>query len=62
MSWPGLFHPVAPALDGLLDVLRYNKAYRDGQAKAAILGVFERLGDDDPTAGAYRREMASVLF
>ena len=53
---------VAPALDGLLDVLRYKKEYRDGQAKAAMLGVFELLGDDDPTTGAYRREMASVLF
>ena len=53
---------VAPALDGLLDVLRYNKDYRDGQAKAAMLGIFELLGDDDPTTGAYRREMASVLF
>jgi putative thioredoxin len=52
---------VAPALDGLLDVLRYNKGYRDGQAKAAMLGIFELLGDD-PTTGAYRREMASVLF
>jgi putative thioredoxin len=53
---------VAPALDGLLEVLRYNKEYRDGQAKAAMLGIFEFLGDDDPTTGAYRREMASVLF
>ena len=53
---------VAPALDGLLDVLRYNKEYRDGQAKAAMLGIFELLGDEDPTTGAYRREMASVLF
>ena len=53
---------LAPALDGLLDVLRYNKNYRDGQAKAAMLGVFELLGDADPLTNAYRREMASVLF
>ena len=26
------------------------------------LGVFELLGDEDPLTGAYRREMASVLF
>ena len=53
---------IAPALDGLLDVLRYNKNYRDGQAKAVMLGIFELLGDDDPLTNAYRREMASVLF
>ncbi|MGD2048459.1 MAG: thioredoxin [Chloroflexota bacterium] len=53
---------IAPALDGLLDVLRYNKNYRDGQAKTVMLGIFELLGDDDPITNAYRREMASVLF
>jgi putative thioredoxin len=53
---------IAPALDGLLDVLRYNKNYRDGQAKKVMLGIFAFLGDEDPTTNAYRREMASVLF
>ena len=53
---------VAPAMDGLLDVLRHNKNYRDGQAKAVMLGLFELLGDEDPLTGAYRRELASVLF
>jgi putative thioredoxin len=53
---------IAPAMDGLLDVLRHNKDYRDGRAKAVMLGVFELLGDEDPLTGAYRREMASVLF
>lgn len=52
----------APALDGLLEVLRHNKDYRDGMAKAAMLGIFELLGDADPLTNAYRREMASVLF
>jgi putative thioredoxin len=52
----------APALDGLLEVLRYNKSYRNGQAKAVMLAVFELLGDEDPLTNAYRREMASVLF
>jgi putative thioredoxin len=52
----------SPALDGLLEVLRHNKQYRDGQAKAVVLGVFELLGDDDPLTQAYRRELASILF
>jgi putative thioredoxin len=53
---------LAPAMDGLLDVLRHNKNYRDGQAKAVMLGIFELLGDAEPLTGAYRREMASILF
>ncbi len=53
---------IAPALDGLLDVLRYNKNYRDGQAKSVMLGIFAFLGDEDPTTNAYRREMASAIF
>jgi putative thioredoxin len=53
---------IAPAMDGLLDVLRHSKNYRDGQVKAVMLAVFELLGDEDPITGAYRREMASILF
>jgi putative thioredoxin len=53
---------VAPAMDGLLEVLRYNKDYRNGQAKVVMLGIFELLGEEDPLTNAYRREMASVLF
>ncbi|MCI0394411.1 MAG: tetratricopeptide repeat protein [Chloroflexi bacterium] len=52
----------AAAMDGLLDVLRYNRRYRDGKAKEALLGIFELLGDNDPLTNQYRRELASVLF
>lgn len=53
---------LAPAMDGLLDVLRHNKNYRNGQAKAVMLGIFEILGDEDPLTSAYRRELANILF
>ncbi|MDX1616678.1 MAG: tetratricopeptide repeat protein [Candidatus Promineifilaceae bacterium] len=53
---------IAPGLDGLLGVLRHNKQYREGQAHQVMLGVFALLGNDDPLTGAYRREMANVLF
>ena len=53
---------LAPAMDGLLEVLRYNKEYRSGQAKLVLLGIFELLGDEDPLTNIYRREMASILF
>jgi putative thioredoxin len=52
----------APALDGLLDVLRHNKNYRSGQTKAVVLGIFELLGDEDPLTQVYRRELGSILF
>jgi putative thioredoxin len=52
----------APGLDGLLEVLRQNKEYRSGQAKAVVLGIFELLGDEDPLTQVYRRELASILF
>lgn len=50
------------ALDGLLEVLRYNKNYRNGEAKGVMLGIFELFGDNDPLTIVYRRDMASVLF
>jgi putative thioredoxin len=52
----------APALEGLLEVLRHNKDYKKGKAKAVLLSIFEFLGNNDPLTNAYRREMASILF
>jgi putative thioredoxin len=52
----------AAAMDGLLDVLRQDKHYAGGEAKAVLLAIFELLGDDDPLTQTYRRELASVLF
>lgn len=53
---------LAPALDGLLDVLRYNKDYRKGKVRQVLLAIFEFLGDEDPLTKLYRQEMASILF
>jgi len=50
------------ALDGLLDILRENKGYRNGAARKAVLGIFELLGEDNPLTRQYRQELASVLF
>ena len=50
------------ALDGLLDILRENKGYRNGAARKAILGIFELLGEDNALTRQYRQELASVLF
>ncbi len=52
----------AAAMDGLLDVMRQDKHYANGEAKAVLLAIFELLGDDDSLTQTYRRELASVLF
>lgn len=50
------------ALDGLLELLRQDKRYRNGGARLAFLGILELLGAEDADAQQYRRELAMVLF
>jgi putative thioredoxin len=50
------------AMDGLLDVLRQNKRYRQGEPRKVMLGIFELLGEDDVLIRNYRAEFASVIF
>ncbi len=50
------------AMDGLLDILRENKRYRDGKARQVMLGLLEILGGDSDIARQYRQELATVLF
>jgi thioredoxin-like negative regulator of GroEL len=53
---------IEAAMDGLLDVLRADKNYRNGHARQSLLGLFILLGDDDLLIRAYRDELASILF
>jgi putative thioredoxin len=50
------------ALDGLLDILRVDKHYRNKIAQNVVLGILELLGEEDPDTRTYRAELASVLF
>jgi len=50
------------ALDGLLEILRVNKKYRNDTARLVFLSILEILGDEDPLTRQYRSELASVLF
>ena len=50
------------ALDGLLDILRQDKSYRDGIARQVILGIFELMDNEEPQTRQYRNELASILF
>ncbi len=53
---------IPAAMDGLLEVLRHDKKYRDGEPKDILLAIFELLGEEDPLTRQYRNELASVLF
>lgn len=50
------------ALDGLLDLLRQEKRYRNDKARLVFLGLLEILGAEDPDAKQYRSELAMILF
>jgi putative thioredoxin len=50
------------ALDGLLDILRQDKRYRNSKARQIIIALLELLGEDDPQIRQYRSELASILF
>ncbi len=50
------------AMDGLLEILRNDKKFKDGEVKQVILAIFEILGKDNPLTIEYSQELASVLF
>lgn len=50
------------ALDGLLDILRQERTYRNGRARLVILALLDIMGDENEITRQYRSELASVLF
>jgi putative thioredoxin len=50
------------AADGLLEILRQDKHYRNDEVKHVLLGILELMNESDPQTRAYRNELASVLF
>jgi putative thioredoxin len=50
------------AMDALLDVLRKDKKFRNGEARQAILAIFAVLGEESQLVREYRSKLASVLF
>jgi len=50
------------AMDGLLDILREDKNYRDGEVRQIMVAALELLGDGNPVSRQYRKELSSVLF
>ncbi|RPI87545.1 MAG: thioredoxin [Chloroflexi bacterium] len=50
------------ALDGLLDILRQNKQFRNGEARKVIVALLDIFDEDDPIARQYRSELSMILF
>lgn len=50
------------AMDGLLDLLKQNKKYRNGLAQSVIIALFELYGENQNLVREYRSELASILF
>jgi putative thioredoxin len=50
------------ALDGLLDVLRRERRYRNDLARKVFVGILEILDAEGSQTRQYRAELASVLF
>jgi putative thioredoxin len=50
------------AMDGLLDILRQNKRYRQADIRRLVLGLLVVLGEENPQTRAYRSELTGLLF
>lgn len=53
---------IEAAMDGLLDLLKLNKNFKDGAVKQDIRGLLELMDENDPQTRQYRNEFASILF
>jgi putative thioredoxin len=50
------------ALDHLLEIVRRDKSWRDGEARKQMIAIFNLATADADLVGEYRRKLASVLF
>ncbi|OQY44566.1 MAG: thioredoxin [Anaerolineaceae bacterium 4572_78] len=52
----------AEALEHFLEIVQYDRTYKDDAARKAMLVLFDMLGDDNTLTQKYRRLLASSLF
>ena len=53
---------VEAAIDRLIEVIKENRDWRDGEAKQQLLKIFEAHGPTDPITVLGRRKLSSILF
>ncbi len=52
----------AEAADALLEIIRRDRAWNEGAARAQLLKFFEAWGLEDPASMAARRKLSALLF
>ena len=50
------------AVEALLEIVRRDRNWNDGAAKAQLLKIFEAVGLEDPWVAAQRRRLSQILF
>ena len=50
------------AAEQLLEIVRRDRAWKDGAARAQLLTLFEATGLEDPWVAAQRRKLSQILF
>lgn len=50
------------AADALLEIIRADKGWNEGAARAQLLKLFEAIGLEDPWVAATRRKLSAALF
>ncbi|MDH3943908.1 MAG: tetratricopeptide repeat protein [Anaerolineae bacterium] len=50
------------ALDGLLEILRQDKDYLNGQVKKAVIAILDMMDEQDSETRTLRSEFSSILF
>lgn len=53
---------IEEAIETLLDILRQDLEWNDGEAKTQLLKLIESLGANDPLALSARRKLSSIIF
>ncbi len=51
-----------PAAETLLAMIRADREWNEGAAKAKLLQIFEAIGLEDPWVAATRRKLSTILF
>ena len=50
------------AADALLEIVRRDRTWNEGAARAQLVTIFEAVGLEDPWVSAQRRKLSQILF
>ncbi len=55
-------HDYEHAMEGLLGIMRRDRAYGEDAARKRLMELFEMLGADDPLVRTYRRKVFQLMY